>query len=82
MKLIPDLIFVPLLAFDRRGYRLGYGGGFYDRTLDQLRKSHKIMAIGLAFAGQEVARVPIGAYDMPLDGMVTEQDSFLITSDK
>ncbi|WP_051537344.1 5-formyltetrahydrofolate cyclo-ligase [Asaia prunellae] len=67
----PDLILVPLLAFDRRGNRLGYGGGYYDRTLSQI----SCRSIGFAFAWQEVARVPLGAYDQPLDWIVTEKEA-------
>jgi 5-formyltetrahydrofolate cyclo-ligase len=68
----PDILIVPLLAFDSRGYRLGYGGGFYDRTLAALRAEGGCLAIGLAFAGQQIARVPAGPHDAPLDLIVTE----------
>jgi len=69
---IPDVLVVPLLAFDVRGLRLGYGGGFYDRTLAALRASRNILAVGYAFAGQEVPDVPHRPSDEPLDWMVTE----------
>jgi 5-formyltetrahydrofolate cyclo-ligase len=69
----PDVLIVPLLAFDARGYRLGYGGGFYDRTLQGLRARRPTIAIGFAFAAQEVAEVPIDATDQRLDMVVTEQ---------
>lgn len=69
----PAVLIVPLLAFDARGYRLGYGGGFYDRTLQALRARHSVLAIGFAFAAQEVAEVPIDATDQRLDMIVTEQ---------
>lgn len=69
----PDTLIVPLLAFDRAGYRLGYGGGFYDRTLERLRAMRPTRAVGFAFAGQEVAAVPREATDQPLDAMVTER---------
>jgi 5-formyltetrahydrofolate cyclo-ligase len=69
---IPDLLVVPLLDFDSRGLRLGYGGGFYDRTLAALRASRNIVAVGYAFAGQEVADVPHRESDEPLDWVVTE----------
>jgi 5-formyltetrahydrofolate cyclo-ligase len=65
----PDLLLVPLLAFDGEGYRLGYGGGFYDRTIALLR----VPAIGIAYAGQEVVSLPHGPHDMALDMVVTEQ---------
>ncbi|HEY0292918.1 MAG TPA: 5-formyltetrahydrofolate cyclo-ligase [Hansschlegelia sp.] len=71
-ELIPDILFVPLAAFDRRGFRLGYGGGFYDRTLEKLRATAPARAIGLAFALQEVDEVPTDAFDQPLDGVLTE----------
>src|ERR1051326_4678054 len=51
--IVPDVVLVPLLAFDSAGHRLGYGGGYYDRTLDQLRRDRDILAVGVAFAGQE-----------------------------
>jgi 5-formyltetrahydrofolate cyclo-ligase len=68
----PEILIVPLLSFDRRGGRLGYGGGFYDRTLEQLRARRATLAIGFAFAGQEVAAAPLEPTDQPLDLIVTE----------
>jgi len=69
----PALLLVPLLAFDAEGYRLGYGGGFYDRSLALLRRAGDILAVGVAFAAQQVARVPREPTDQPLDLVVTEQ---------
>jgi 5-formyltetrahydrofolate cyclo-ligase len=69
---VPDVLIVPLLAFDERGMRLGYGGGFYDRTLEDLRARRNILAVGFAFAGQEVSDVPHRESDEPLDWVVTE----------
>jgi len=69
----PQVLIVPLLAWDARGYRLGYGGGFYDRTLEGLRARVPVLAVGFAFAAQEVAEVPIDATDQRLDAMVTEK---------
>lgn len=69
----PDLVLVPLLAFDRRGGRLGYGAGHYDRTLERLRALKPIRAIGLAFSAQEMERVPTGPHDQPLDAILTER---------
>ena len=68
----PEVLIVPLLAFDRRGYRLGYGGGYYDRTLMRLRALRPTVAIGFAFAAQEVAQVPTEPTDERLDLIVTE----------
>ena len=68
----PQVLLVPLLAFDRRGFRLGYGGGFYDRTLECLRGRGAVMAVGLAYAAQEVARVPTEPTDQRLDAILTE----------
>ncbi|HEX4637205.1 MAG TPA: 5-formyltetrahydrofolate cyclo-ligase [Rhizomicrobium sp.] len=68
-RAVPDMLLVPLLAFDAFGHRLGYGGGFYDRTLALLN----VPAIGIAHAGQEVASIPHGAHDRTLDMILTEQ---------
>lgn len=73
--LLPTVVLVPLLAFDRKGGRLGYGAGYYDRTLEALRAQageRSVLAIGLAFAVQELAVVPVGGHDQPLDRIVTE----------
>jgi 5-formyltetrahydrofolate cyclo-ligase len=67
----PDILIVPLLAFDRRGWRLGYGGGFYDRTLKGLRARRAVVAIGLAHDQQEVDAVPHLDYDQRLDWVLT-----------
>ena len=72
----PDILLVPFLAFDRRLYRLGYGGGFYDRTLAALRPRKKITAIGIGFSRQEVTEVPAGEGDARLDKVVTEIQVF------
>jgi len=74
----PSVLLVPLLAFDRTGYRLGYGGGYYDRTLAGLRATGDVTAIGLAYAAQEVARVPRDATDEPLDWVITEREAIRI----
>ena len=68
----PDVLLVPLLAFDKAGYRLGYGGGFYDATLAALRAKKKIIAIGVGFSDQEVPQVPHEKHDMKLDYVMTE----------
>ena len=67
----PDLLLVPLLAFDAQGYRLGYGGGFYDRTLAGLRQRKPILAVGFAYAEQEVDAVPCEGHDQRLDALLT-----------
>ncbi len=69
---VPSLVLCPLLAFDRRGYRLGYGGGYFDRTLRWLRQAGAVTAIGIGFAAQQVREVPTGATDQRLDGILTE----------
>ncbi len=71
--LVPQVLIVPLLAFDARGFRLGYGGGFYDRTLEVLRAQGPVLAVGFAYAAQELPEVPIEAVDQPLDIIVTEE---------
>ncbi len=71
-KTVPDVVLVPLLAFDGAGHRLGYGGGYYDRTLAALRAQGPILAIGIAYAGQEVERLPHGNFDAVLDLVLTE----------
>ena len=68
----PELVVVPLLAFDRFGGRLGQGGGHYDRTLAQLRAGGPVFVLGLAYAGQEVDRLPAESHDQPLDAVLTE----------
>lgn len=70
---IPGVVLVPLLAFDRRGFRLGYGGGYYDRTLAGLRQGGAgPLTVGLAFAAQEIERVPTDPWDVELDKIATE----------
>ena len=68
---MPGFLLVPLLAFDRRGHRLGYGGGFYDRTLAGLPGA---FALGCAYAVQEVDAVPVAPYDRRLDAVATERE--------
>ncbi|WP_050528173.1 5-formyltetrahydrofolate cyclo-ligase [Pseudorhodobacter aquimaris] len=69
----PEVLIVPLVGFDQRGYRLGYGGGFYDRTLEGLRARGPVLAVGFAFSAQEMPEVPIEPTDQPLDVIVTER---------
>ncbi|MEQ9813671.1 MAG: 5-formyltetrahydrofolate cyclo-ligase [Azospirillaceae bacterium] len=70
---MPDLVLVPLLAFDRTGHRLGYGKGYYDRTLAGLKAAGPVTAIGIGYAAQELDAVPHGPYDVALDAIVTER---------
>lgn len=76
----PEILIVPLLSFDRQGGRLGYGGGFYDRTLELLRAKRGTLAIGFAFAGQEIDQVALEPTDQPLDLIVTETGVFEVSS--
>lgn len=69
----PEILIVPLLAFSRSGGRLGYGGGFYDRTLEQLRTTRPTLAIGFAYAAQEMEDLPLEPTDQFLDLIVTER---------
>ena len=71
---VPDLTFVPLAAFDRRGFRIGYGGGHYDATLAALRSARPGPAIGIAYACQEIEQVPQEDHDQPLDFELTEKE--------
>lgn len=75
----PSVLIVPLLAFDRAGYRLGYGGGFYDRTLEKLRALGPTLAVGVAFSEQEVPQVPRDNFDQKLDWIVTEKEAIRIS---
>jgi 5-formyltetrahydrofolate cyclo-ligase len=75
-EITPDIVLVPLAAFDRSGHRIGYGAGHYDRTLAHLHKSKGFAAIGLAFSAQEVAAIPALQHDVPLDYVLTETRVF------
>ena len=71
-KVYPDILLVPLLAFNKYKFRLGYGGGYYDRYIQKMKKIKKIFTIGLAFSFQEVSNLPITEYDKKLDFIFTE----------
>lgn len=73
-ELAPDVIIVPLAAFDRSGQRIGYGAGYYDRTLQALGATKPIVAVGLAFAAQEIGAVPANPHDFRLDLVLTERE--------
>nr|WP_255596829.1 5-formyltetrahydrofolate cyclo-ligase [Cognatishimia sp. MH4019] len=70
--MVPEIVIVPLVAFDRQGGRLGYGGGFYDRTLEGLRSRGSVLAVGFAFGAQEADDLPLEPTDQPLDLVITE----------
>jgi 5-formyltetrahydrofolate cyclo-ligase len=70
----PDILLVPLLAFDRAGHRLGYGGGYYDLTIARLRARKAVIAVGLAYAAQEIADLPVTPRDAALDLVLTERE--------
>jgi 5-formyltetrahydrofolate cyclo-ligase len=74
-ELFPDILIVPLLAFDRRGHRVGYGAGYYDMTIARLRVMKPVTAIGVAFATQEIAAVPATPRDARLDLVLTEREA-------
>tara|TARA_A100001011_G_scaffold345026_1_gene380464 strand:+ start:771 stop:1310 length:540 start_codon:yes stop_codon:yes gene_type:complete len=71
----PDILLVPLLAFDKNFYRIGYGGGFYDRYINKLKKIKKIITIGVAYSFQKIEKIPVEKYDIKLDFVFTEKDS-------
>jgi 5-formyltetrahydrofolate cyclo-ligase len=73
-EVFPDVLLVPMLAFDRRGHRLGYGAGYYDLTITALRARQPIIAVGIAFAEQEQTAVPTGPRDAALDLVLTERE--------
>jgi 5-formyltetrahydrofolate cyclo-ligase len=75
-EIMPDLVLVPLAAFDRSGHRIGYGAGYYDRTLAVLRELKPVTAIGVAFAVQEIDIVPVLPHDVALDYVLTETRTF------
>jgi len=75
----PELMIIPLLAFGRNGARLGYGGGYYDRTIAALRKGRPVMCVGVAFSAQERDDIPMDAHDQFLDMVVTEKEVIEIT---
>lgn len=78
----PEIVVVPLVAWTRSGGRLGYGGGFYDRTLEGLRARGPVLAIGFAYGAQEADTLPLEPTDQPLDMIVTETEVLRVRSDK
>lgn len=71
-EVTPDILFVPVLAFDRRGGRLGQGGGYYDRTIAELRARGRVLVIGLGYSAQERPEIPMEPHDQRLDAILTE----------
>jgi 5-formyltetrahydrofolate cyclo-ligase len=74
-EVAPDVLIVPLAAFDRDGHRIGYGAGYYDMTINALRAKKKVTAIGIAFAAQEIPKVPATQRDARLDLVLTERET-------
>jgi 5-formyltetrahydrofolate cyclo-ligase len=70
----PDILLVPLLAFDRAGHRIGYGAGYYDMTINRLRARKPVTAVGIAFAAQEIPKIPTTPRDARLDLVLTERE--------
>ena len=73
-RLYPDILFVPLVAYDKELNRLGYGGGFYDRYIQKISKIKKIVKVGLAFSFQKLKTIPVNKHDKKLDIIITEKD--------
>jgi 5-formyltetrahydrofolate cyclo-ligase len=73
-EVAPDILLVPLLAFDRTGHRIGYGAGYYDMTIAKLRATKPAIAVGIAFAAQEIGEVPVTPRDARLDLVLTERE--------
>ena len=69
----PNVIFVPLVAYDKNLNRIGYGGGFYDRYIEKLKKKKKIIKIGLAYSFQEIKKIPFNTHDKKLDFIITDK---------
>jgi 5-formyltetrahydrofolate cyclo-ligase len=74
-EVFPDILLVPLVAFDRNGHRIGYGAGYYDLTITSLRAQKRVLAVGIAFAAQEIAQVPTTPRDARLDLVLTERET-------
>ena len=74
-EVVPDILIVPLACFDRAGHRIGYGAGYYDMTINALRAKKKVVAVGIAFAAQEIPQVPATERDARLDFVLTERET-------
>ena len=73
-RVYPDILFVPLVAFDKKFNRLGYGGGYYDRYIQKISKIKKVVKVGLAFSFQKLKTIPVNKHDKKLDIIITEKD--------
>ena len=73
-RVYPDILFVPLVAFDKKLNRLGYGGGFYDRYIQKISKKKKVVKVGLAFSFQKLKTIPVNKHDKKLDIIITEKE--------
>jgi 5-formyltetrahydrofolate cyclo-ligase len=74
-EVFPDILIVPMLAFDRTGHRIGYGAGYYDMTIARLRSVKPVIALGIAYAAQEIAEIPVTPRDARLDFVLTERET-------
>jgi 5-formyltetrahydrofolate cyclo-ligase len=74
-EVFPDILIVPMLAFDRTGHRIGYGAGYYDMTIARLRSIKPVIALGIAYAAQEIAEIPVTPRDARLDFVLTERET-------
>ena len=72
-KVIPDILLIPLVSFDKNLFRIGYGGGFYDRYIKKISKFKKVLNIGIAHSSQKVSKIPFNKYDQKLDMIITEK---------
>ncbi len=70
----PDILLVPMVAFDKKLNRLGYGGGFYDRYISKISKFKKILTVGFAFSFQEISKIPINKFDQKLNFILTDKE--------
>ena len=73
-RVYPDILFVPLVAFDKKLNRLGYGGGFYDRYIQKISKIKKVVKVGLAFSFQKLKNIPVNKHDKQLDIIIIEKE--------
>ena len=71
----PNILLIPLVAFDRYFNRIGYGGGFYDRYLKKIKKNKKIITVGLAYSFQKIKKIPVEKYDIKLDFVITNKEN-------